>query len=84
MIGRALAFPVTGPLGGLLWIARQVAQLADEQRLDPKRIEAALLTLERRLEAGEIDDATFEAEEAALLAELRAIRAARQGQQGQG
>jgi hypothetical protein len=70
-----LALPVSGPLGAVTWIARQVAEAALAQYLDPARIEAALLALERRLEAGEIDEAGFEAAEAALLAELREMRA---------
>ena len=76
---RLLALPVAGPLGALGWLARQVAQAALDQWRDPARIEAALLALERRLEAGEIDEAAFEAEEARLLAELRAMRAEAEG-----
>lgn len=68
--------PVSGPIGGLVWLARQIAENAVRQLLDPVRIETALLALERRLEAGEIDEATFEAEEAALLEELVDMRAA--------
>lgn len=70
-----LSLPVRGPLGGLAWLARQVTEAAMQQWLDPKRIEAALLALERRLEAGEIDEAAFEAEEEKLLAELQEMRA---------
>jgi hypothetical protein len=45
--------------------------------LDPTRIEPALLLLERRLEDGLIDEATFEAKEALLLEELAEITALR-------
>lgn len=76
-----LAAPVTGPIGGLAWLARQIAASALDELLDPGRIEAALLALERRLEAGELDEAAFEAEEAALLAELADIRATRAAMQ---
>jgi hypothetical protein len=78
-IGQLLALPVTGPIGALQWLARQVAEQALQQLLDPARIETALRDLERRLEAGEIDEAFFEEEEERLLLELtemRAIRAA--------
>jgi hypothetical protein len=68
-----LTLPVSGPLGALSWLARQVADAARQQMLDPKRIETALLVLERRLENGEIDEAAFEAEEALLLEELTEI-----------
>ena len=76
-IGAILAFPVTGPIGALQWLARQVAEQALQQMLDPARIETALRALEVRLEAGEIDEATFEAEEEKLLAELAEMRAIR-------
>ncbi len=69
-----LGLPFTGPIGTLTWIARQVADAAMQQQLDPARIEAALIALERRLESGEIDEAAFEAEEAELLDELAEIR----------
>ena len=47
------------------------------EMLDPARIETALRALERRLDAGEIDEAAFEAEETALLEELAQMRATR-------
>jgi hypothetical protein len=77
-LATLLSLPVSGPIGGLTWIARQVAEAALTEWLDPARIEAALLALERRLEAGEIDEATFECEEAQLLAELAEMRALRE------
>jgi hypothetical protein len=76
-LATLLTLPVAGPIGALTWLARQVAENALEQWLDPTRIEIALLALERRLEAGEIDEAAFEVEEAALLEELAEMRAAR-------
>ncbi len=76
-LAALLAFPVSGPIGAVTWIARQVAAAARRELLDPARIEAALLALEHRLEAGTIDEAGFEAEEAALLEELAEIRALR-------
>ena len=79
-LGTLLALPVAGPIGALQWIARQVAEAAIEQMLDPARIEAALRALERQLDAGAIDEAVFEAEEARLLEELAEMRAIRAGE----
>jgi hypothetical protein len=73
---KLIALPVMAPLGGLTWLARQIANSAMNEWLDPARIERGLFQLERRLDAGEIDEATFEAEEAVLLEELRTIREA--------
>lgn len=73
-IGKLLALPVAGPIGALQWLAQQIAASAWEQMLDPARIETALLALEQKLETGLIDEATFEAEEEQLLAELNEMR----------
>jgi len=78
---RLLALPVAAPLAGLGWLARQVAEAAMTEWLDPARIEVALLRLERRLELGEIDESTFEAEEALLLEELAQMRATAAGEE---
>lgn len=72
-VSTLLTLPVSGPLSGLAWIARQIASAAKQQMLDPTRIQAALLLLERRLEDGLIDEPAFEAEEAVLLDELAEI-----------
>ncbi len=74
---KLLAFPAFLPMGGVGWIASQVAGAVEAQWNDPKRIEAALLRLEERLDAGEIEEPEFEAAEAELLAELHAMRARR-------
>ena len=49
-----LLFPVTVPLAGVQWLGAKVADAVDAQWNDPARIEAALLALERRLDAGEL------------------------------
>lgn len=72
-----LLFPVTLPLDGVQWLGAEVADAVDAQWNDPARIEAALLALERRLDAGELTEDEFEAGEADLLAELSAMRARR-------
>jgi hypothetical protein len=75
IVSSVAGLPLTGPLGGLIWIARRIAEAAEQEMDDPARIEAALLALERQLEAGEIDAEAHEAREAELLAELDAMRA---------
>lgn len=80
ILGSLIALPVAGPLGALQWIARQVAEQALGQMLDPARIEAALRALEVRLEAGELTEEAFEAEESRLLEELMEMRAIQAGQ----
>ncbi len=79
ILGTLIALPVSGPLGALQWIARQVAEQALQQMLDPARIEQALRLLERRLDNGEITEDEFEAEESRLLDELMQMRAIQSG-----
>ena len=79
ILGSIIALPVAGPLGALQWIARQVAEQALQQMLDPARIEQALRLLERRLDNGEITEEAFEAEESRLLEELMEMRAIQAG-----
>ncbi len=79
MLSTLLTLPASGPIGAVGWLARQIADAAMQEILDPARIETALLLLERRLETGAIDEAAFEAEEARLLEELLEIRAIRAG-----
>jgi hypothetical protein len=75
VLGNSIGLPLTGPLRGLTWLARQIAEAASREQSDPAHIEAALLALARQLEAGEIDEAQFEAQEADLLDRLMAIQA---------
>jgi len=81
MLGRIaalLALPFVGPLRATAWVAGQLVDAAEKEAFDPARVEAALLALERRLEAGEITEDQFEAAEAEQLELLAVIRARRQ------
>lgn len=77
LLTKVLAFPVSLPLGGVQWLAGKIEENARESLLDPGRIEAALMALEADLDAGRIDEDSFEQQEAVLLAELRELRAMR-------
>lgn len=77
-----VAAPVAGPLKGLLWLARTIQEQADRVLYDEDGLRAALLALEERFEAGELDEAAFEAEEAVLLERLKISRS-RTREQGQ-
>ena len=75
-LGLLLAAPVAGPLLGLGWLARRIADAAEQEMANPARIEAELLRLETALEAGALSLEAFEAREAELLAELEQLRGA--------
>lgn len=66
--------PAVGPLKGLLWLARVIEEQAERTLYDESLLRAALLELEQRFEAGEIDEADYEKEEEVLLARLKIAR----------
>ncbi|MEU1805240.1 gas vesicle protein GvpG [Streptomyces sp. NPDC019937] len=49
------------------WVLRQVLAAAEREYYDPAAIQRELMTLEQRLEDGEIDEAEFERQEDVLL-----------------
>lgn len=77
---KLLTLPVTGPLDAALWATRTIAERAEDVYYDDMPIREALQELELRLELGEIDEETFEAEEALLLVRLQEIREYKQQQ----
>lgn len=60
------------PLRGAGWVLEQVLDEAEAQLYDPRRIRAELAEAERALEAGELDEETYEEIEHELLGRLRA------------
>jgi len=68
------------PLKGLTAVCRQVQEAArQELENQQKAVMAALTELHRRLEAGQIDDSQFDAQETRLLEQLERIEAALNG-----
>jgi len=62
------------PLRGLLWVARKVDEAASqEQEQEEEALKARLGELHARLEAGQLTEQEFEAEEAELLDRLEVI-----------
>ena len=74
LIARLLTFPVSVPIDTALWTARKLAERAEEIYYDDAPVRAALMELEMKLDLGEIDEETFEAEETELLQRLKEIR----------
>lgn len=71
LISSLLTSPISGPGRGVFWVAQQVLEAAEQEIFDPVAIRRALRALEVRLEAGELDEATFEEAELILLQRLR-------------
>lgn len=74
MLLRLLTAPVTLPFSGFRFILTQVAEMAERELLDEERIREDLLLLQIRLDDGEITEEEYLAQEAEIMARLRAAR----------
>jgi hypothetical protein len=70
----ALAFPVLGPIQGLMWIAEKVGEQAENTIFNADTVRGQLMELELRYDLGEISEEDFNEAEETLLARLRFIR----------
>ncbi|SDJ53746.1 gas vesicle protein GvpG [Streptomyces indicus] len=59
------------PVRGSFWVMEQIVDEAERQYYDPAAIRAELARLEEQLEAGEIDEDTFDRGEDELLDRLQ-------------
>jgi hypothetical protein len=78
LLSHLLFFPITGPVAGIRWSLRKVAQVVDEELTDDAPIRQELMELQLQLELGDIDDAEYVRREAELMARLRDVRAWRE------
>jgi len=69
-----LTFPVMGPIKGLVWIAKKVAEQAENELYNADKVRGQLVELELRLDLGEITEQEYLAAEEILLERLRVIR----------
>src|SRR4051812_24780918 len=72
---KVLSFPITGPFIGTRWIAGVLLEEAERQLYDEAGIRRQMAEVERQFQLRQIDDATFEARQEALLARLIEARA---------
>ncbi|MFD7401756.1 gas vesicle protein GvpG [Streptomyces sp. NPDC059866] len=69
LIGEVLLLPFA-PVRGSAWVIGQVLREAERRYYDPAAVRGELALLERRLEAGEIDEEEFDRREDELLDRL--------------
>lgn len=81
MLFTLLSAPLSVPVAGFRFILAQLVMMAERELYDRDRIREELLLLQLRLEEGEIAEAEFRAEEARIMARLRAARAYHEGSQ---
>src|ERR1051326_2798042 len=78
LLSNILFFPITGPVNGIKWSLRKVAQVVDEELTDDTPVKQELMELQMKLELGDITDDEYVEREAALMARLREVRAWRE------
>lgn len=82
IIDRLLLLPITGPIAGVRWCLKQVANVAEQELMDDSAVKDELLELQMLLETGDITEEDYTAREAVLMRRLREIRAYREQQSG--
>lgn len=73
LLTNLLLAPVALPARGVNFIFREIRDVVDQELNDPDAIRRELLELQRRLDAGLIDEAAYDIAEAELLAHLSVI-----------
>ncbi|MBY8888992.1 gas vesicle protein GvpG [Streptomyces sp. PTM05] len=66
LITGLLTLPLA-PVRGVVWISERVVETAERELYDPAVLRSRLAALNQELEAGEISQEMFEAEEERLL-----------------
>jgi len=72
-----LTSPLLGPVKGVHWLAKKVAEAAEGELLDEDQVRGELLELQMRLEMGEITEEEYDKQEKVLVERLNAIREAK-------
>ena len=72
-----LTAPVLGPIRGVHWLAKKVAEAAEGELLDEDRVRNELLELQMRLDIGDITEEEYDEQEKVLVEQLNAIREAK-------
>lgn len=68
---KLLTLPVSGPILGVVWIAKKMAEQADKELYDAEKVHGQLMELELRYDLGEISEEEYLATEQILLERLR-------------
>ncbi|MEM1273965.1 MAG: gas vesicle protein GvpG [Pseudomonadota bacterium] len=74
LLSSILTAPISAPGKATLWLARRLAQAAEDEANNPAALRAALADAESQLLAGEISEDTYDAIEHDLLTRLQVIQ----------
>lgn len=73
LLTTVLLAPVALPMRGLMYVMREIQDVVERELNDPDAIRREMLELQSRVDAGLMDEATYDAAEVVLLARLNAI-----------
>ncbi|MFM6193691.1 MAG: gas vesicle protein GvpG [Planktothrix sp.] len=68
-----LCFPVTGPIGGLMWIGEKIQERANTEYNETENLHKLLLSLQLAYDMGNISEEEFEIQEEELLLKIQAL-----------
>ena len=73
MFLNLLFLPVTGPIGGLIWIGEKIQERADIEYDESENLHKLLLSLQLDYDMGNISEEEFEIQEEELLLKIQAL-----------
>lgn len=79
ILGTVLSAPFAGPVKGVMWIVRTLAEHAERELYDEDNIRRDLLKLEQQYDLEKITLEEFESAESELLQRLNQARRMKEG-----
>ncbi|MGA3307537.1 MAG: gas vesicle protein GvpG [Xanthobacteraceae bacterium] len=79
LLSSIVTVPVAGPIKGMLWIVKTIAEHAERELYDEDNIRKDLLKLEQQYELGNMKLEEFESAESELLQRLNQARRIKEG-----
>jgi hypothetical protein len=79
LLSSIVTVPVAGPIKGMLWIVKTIAEHAERELYDEDNIRKDLLKLEQQYELGNMKLEEFESAESELLQRLNQARRMKEG-----
>lgn len=67
------------PIKGVTWVGEKLRDFADKELFDPDKIQEELMTLQARVDMGEIEEEEYNAREKELLERLAEIQKREEG-----
>jgi hypothetical protein len=79
-----LALPITGPVGGISWIAEKILEQAEPQLNEKENLKKQLLALQLAFDMEDISEEDFEEQEEELLLAIMALEDQERLEQAEG